>query len=42
MFLENRLEDFAVKLHYRDGANAERVAFIAVSKLDAAIRQEEL
>jgi hypothetical protein len=42
MFLENRLDDFAVKLHYRDGANAERVAFIGVSKLDAAIRQEEL
>jgi hypothetical protein len=42
MFLDERIDDFDLKLHYNDGANEARVAHITVSNMEVAIRQDEV
>jgi hypothetical protein len=42
MFLDERIDDFDLKLHYNDGANESRVAHITVSNMEVAIRQDEV
>jgi zinc ribbon protein len=42
MFLDERIDDFDLKLHYNDGANEARVAHITVSNMEVSIRQDEV
>ncbi|MGZ5168719.1 MAG: hypothetical protein ACXWCY_14915 [Burkholderiales bacterium] len=42
MFLDERRDEFELKLHYTDGANEPRVAHIVVSNIEVAIKQDEL
>ncbi|MGZ5151093.1 MAG: hypothetical protein ACXWI6_13720, partial [Burkholderiales bacterium] len=42
MFLDERRDEFELKLHYTDGANERRVAHIVVSNIEVAIKQDEL
>jgi zinc-ribbon domain len=42
IFLDERMDDVGLKLHYKDGANEPRVAHITVSNMEVAIRQDEV
>ena len=42
MFLDNRRDDFELKLQYSDGANQPRVAHIAVSNMEVTVRHDEV
>ena len=42
IFLDERMDDVGLQLHYKDGANEARVAHITLSNMEVAVRQDEL